>query len=299
MTVEKDIGRILVILIFILALIFFLNKHNNPNLPNNPIPQPISPIPDKPNPKPPEPQPIIVPGSQVKWFYFPPQRNDFTIKIPFLKDIVTHLPSSFGNKYYFKDEDTYGHECTHGIHAHLRNTFCKGKEVAFYVGENKAVIINQPKLTLGQIAQIIPPNLRGSRYSLYFVSQLRDWNNTPLYVFDEWVAYTNGATVALESPSKNHTDTMIAPMEFAIYSIFTCIAIDKYDSSYLQENTQYKEFVAHELQRAIGIYRKGIVLPQYKWDSQLPSIVQQNQDCINIINKMYGQNLTLNKLFND
>jgi hypothetical protein len=91
---------------------------------------------------------------------------------------------------------------------------------------------------------------------------------------------------------------MVGALEFSIYAILTCVAIDKYDPSFLQ-NKQYKEFVASELKRSIDIYRKGIILPQYIWDTPLEKNVRQDQSCINILNKMYGNDLTMRKLFDD
>jgi hypothetical protein len=298
---NKIVYFILLIAIMIVSL--FIIKNNTP-IPQ-PQPQPI-PIPI-PEPKPPTP----IPGSQVDWFNFPIQQNK-KANTPFLTDIVSHLPTKFGNQYFDNDPVTWGHETTHGIHSHLRNVFGKGN-VAFYVGNNKAAFMSQPKMKLKQISDIIPNNLRGSRYNTYFVNQLSGWNGVPLYVFDEWVAYTNGAAIGLETPgrvnltpkhrelhtvSDNRSDVMVGALEFSIYAILTCVAIDKYDPSFLQ-NKQYKEFVASELKRSIDIYRKGIILPQYIWDTPLEKNVRQDQSCINILNKMYGNDLTMRKLFDD
>jgi hypothetical protein len=51
------------------------------------------------------------------------------------------------------------------------------------------------------VAQKVPQGFRGGVcgvYDLYMVSQAKDWGDSPLYICDEWTAYTNGATVALE-----------------------------------------------------------------------------------------------------
>jgi hypothetical protein len=169
-------------------------------------------------------------------------------------------------------------------------------------------------MKLRQISATIPTNLKGSRYQTYFVSQLSGWDDFPLYVFDEWVAYNNGAAVGLETPAgkvdftqqhrelhtvaENRSDVMVGALEFSVYAMLTCVTIDKYDPSFL-ENKQYKEFVAFELRRSIDIYRKGIKLPQYVWDTPLEKNVRQNAECIAILNKMYGDELTMRKLFDD
>ena len=241
---------------------------------------------------------LITPGMNVKWIFFPKQR-DQDGHTPFLTDIVTHLPTYLGNQYFESDRVTWGHETTHGINSHIRNKIAQPGEVGFYCGYNQVAVVSQPKMTLSQIAGMIPQNLRGSRYQLYFVSQAGDWNDTPLYCFDEWVAYTNGAAVGLETPSDNSggsSDFMIGALEFAIYAICTCMAIDKYDPAFLN-NKQFKEYVAHELKRSINIYRVGIVMPQYKWDRTLETNVRANADCAAILNKMYGNMLTMDTLF--
>lgn len=294
-----------IILAGIILLAGFLSFKSSPPIEPEPQPQPWPiPIPQPvPFPIPiPIPQPVPQPKlPQVNWTLFSSQRQDsHNPQTAFLKDIANHLNPRFANQYYFKDPDTWAHETTHGIHSDLRMQFCKGNDVAFYIGGDKAVIISQPKLKLKQIGELIPRNLRGSRYQTYFVSQLGGWNDVPLYVFDEWVAYTNGATVGLETPAgKDHTDAMLGPLEFSIYAMITCIAIDKYDPEYLNTNLQYKAFVAHELKRSIGIYRKGIVMPQYTWDTQLPANVQQNQECIRILRKMFGDEITMDSLFKE
>jgi hypothetical protein len=200
-------------------------------------------------------------GTRVHWINFPAQQNRQTGSL-FLTDIVSHLPIQYGNQYYSADRVTWGHETTHGIHSHLRNNFhppANGSKrgVAFYVGDNKAALLSQPKLSLTQIAVVIPSNLRGNRYELYFIQQANDWNDYPLYVFDEWVAYTNGAVVGVETPERTdeeqvilgNSDVMIGALEFSIYAMATAIAIDKYDPGYLQNNEQFREFLAHELKR--------------------------------------------------
>jgi hypothetical protein len=246
----------------------------------------------------------------VQWIKLPKQQNK-NANTPFLTDIVSHLPTSFGNQYFSSDRVTWGHETTHGINSHIRNTIGgpingpNGRIAGFYVGDDKACVMSQPKLKLSQIAGVIPQNLRGNRYQLYFVSQRRDWEDMPLYPFDEWVAYTNGAAVGIEIGSRtadeqvtlNNSDVMVGALEFSVYAMCVCIAIDKYDPDYLRTNEQFKEFVAHELKRSIAIYKKGIVMPEYRWDTPLEKNVRANAECVAILRKMYGDRLTMETLF--
>ena len=287
-----------------ISVLIGINRANKPIIPapiQIPVPTPSpSPVPAPPiiPPKPvPPPQPKPLPGSMVQWMKLNKQQNHNT-KSPFLNDIVNHLPP-FGNQYYDSDLPTWGHEGTHGVNAYVRNKFGKVGQVGFYVGNDQAIILNQPKLTLKQIADTIPNDLRGSRYQLYFVNQLSSWNEWPLYCFDEWVAYTNGAAVGIEITDRQHSDLMVGAVEFSIYALCACVAIDKYDPDYLKTNTQFKEFVAHELQRSIKVYQKGILFPQYQWDTPLVRNVMNNQAIRNVLQKMYGDSLTLEKLFGE
>lgn len=282
--------------------------------PPTPVPEPLPPIPvPTPIPEPlppipvpvPTPVPMPVPGDNVKWMNFPLQRNDSNNSWkPFLTDVHNHLPKECGNQYYGGNLITHCHETTHGINNYISNNFkpdvnlSNTRGYGFYVGNNQAVILSQPKLTISQIAPLIPSNLRGSRYQLYLINQQRDWNNDSFYLFDELVAYTNGAVTGLEvADSFSATnDYMIGPIEFAVYVLFLTIAIKKYDPNYLTTNTQFKEFLAHELKRALKTYKTGIVIPVYQWDTNLENTMKNNQDIKDILNLLYGNSLTLDIL---
>ena len=225
-------------------------------------------------------------GDRVKWTEFAAERVR-NGKTPLHTDILSHLPAKYGNQYDVGDTLTSGHETTHGINAHLRNTLCQRGEVAFYVGGSKAALMPQPKITLAQIGAEVPANLRGSRYQLYFVQQQRDWNDTPLYCFDEWVAYTNEGGIALElKEQREHTDAAIGQMEFAVYACCALLAIEKHDPAYLR-NEQFREYVAHELIRATTQWRAGQALPSFKWDSPLPAAARADAKLAAVLRGIY------------
>jgi len=262
----------------------------NPNPP--PIPKPIPQPEPPPKPIPPPPKP----GDNVKWLNFPAQRSNQGNHTPFLEDILTHLPYSMGNQYFANDSITWGHETTHGINSHIRNTFGKGKQNGFYVGGNKAIVLNEPNVTLSQVASMIPYNLRGSRYNLYFIQQQRDWNNSPLYVFDEFVAYVNGSVIGLERHNKWSSDDMVACLEFSNYAICLARTIERYDPTYFEREPQFKEFLAYMLRVALSTYQKGIILPEFQWDRTLEQQMRNSQEIKEILRNLYGSNLGLNDL---
>lgn len=298
-----------------------------------PVPEPIptpTPVPE------PEPEPQPIPGTDVEWINFPASRNDSNSSWKsFLTDIHNHLPKQYGNQYYGGDLITHCHETTHGINNHISNTY---GYYGYYVGNDKACIVKQPKIKISQVASLIPNNLRGSRYQLYLISQQKDWNSYPLYLFDEWVAYTNGAITGLQvvdsfesgqnlhmvmtARSMNYNfnlisdriypsytcclnvtagsnDYMIGPIEFAIYALYVVIAIRKYVPEFLIGNRQFREFFAHELKRSLKTYKTGITIPVFAWDTALEQNMRTNSEIKEILNILYGDQLTLDMLLEE
>ncbi len=214
------------------------------------------------------------PGSQVQWFDFQPLKN---LSDPtwgtVLTDIENHLPPSMGTQYRFSDKNTWAHETTHGIHSHLNNTQNPPGDRGYYClypGGNKAVKIKQPNIKIADVANLVPNSLRKSRYQLYLVQQRRDWNNEPIYLWDEWVAYCNGADCGIElinkgmyKPGKN--DSGWSVLEFSVYATYVAIAQKKLDPSY--DNKQLLEFLAWNLERSMRLYTEGQKLPDYNWDN--------------------------------
>lgn len=169
-----------------------------------------------------------------------------------LSDIESHMPA--GHIYRDSDRITWGHETTHGINSRLRTSHRQaGRINGFYVLENKAVIIKEPNTTISAAARLVPSSLRGSVYNLYMVSQARSWNETPLYVFDEWVAYGNGSAVRADLNIQKRQESVQYMLEFNNYSIAVAMAART-------DDIQFKHFVMWNLERTMKIYEanKGI-----------------------------------------
>jgi hypothetical protein len=86
--------------------------------------------------------------------------------------VARHLPGQYGDRYYSDDPITHAHETTHGINSHLTNQH-RGSagDYGFYVGGGRAVVLAGPRVTLSQVAALIPESLHGSRYQLYCIEQ--------------------------------------------------------------------------------------------------------------------------------
>ncbi len=134
------------------------------------------------------------------------------------------------------------------------------------------MVFPEPKFRKSQIASFIPEILRGFRYPTYVTGQT-EWDDSPLYLFDEWSAYVNGGATGVEMVEKNlykngWTDGVSGCLEFSIYAAALCLALEKYDSEYAAANPDFLVFVKWQLKRSKAIYDKGSVMSQFKWEKQ-------------------------------
>jgi hypothetical protein len=225
----------------------------------------------------PDAPPAFDPTDGVDWYTWPEQQPSFgqMANGPDLNDIGKHLPASYGDQYWFDgDGMTSGHETSHGIHAHLRNyeNHTGTRANAFYVLGNRAAFVTEPAIRKSDIKARIPMSLRGPRYQLYLVGQTA-WDDTPLYVFDEWNAYINGAEVAIDQVQRGlytggWTDAVMGPLEFSAYAIATAKTIAELDPQYFASNLQFKRFTAWNIKRAMALYEQGRVMSQFEWADQ-------------------------------
>jgi len=245
-------------------------------------------------PPPPDaaPPPQDEPGSNVDWLAYPEQQSISdgswgTV----LTDIARHLPSEYGNIYWDSDKVTHGHETSHGIHAHLRNNFNNtGQQAnAFYALGNKAAIVVEPDIWKHDVAQYVPSSLRGPRFDLYITGSSA-WDDTPLYVWDEWVAYTNGGEVGVNLVnsgmwSYGWRDAVMGQLEFTVYALALGMAVRDLDPTYFENNTQFKEFMAYNMKRAMDIFRQGRAMSDFAWSTQddYYDALRENADAADLV----------------
>lgn len=256
--------------ILCVVLFVFSNSLKSPPKHSIPTPPSITP-PDIVPPIGPLPQPKIKPGSQVEWFEFKPLKNLTDASWgELLTDIENHVPKEYGTQYRSSDKDTWAHESTHGIHAYLNNNFGNPNYYCFYPGNNKAAKVKHPKFTIKDVANALPVSLRESRYNLYLVQQTSQFNSRPLYLWDEWISYANGAATGIElvnkgtyKPAKNNI--CLGVLEFNVYATYVAIVQKKLDPQY--DNKQLLEVLAWNLERGMKIYTEGQKLSVYNWDN--------------------------------
>lgn len=174
-------------------------------------------------------------------------------------DLLSYLPNSYD--YRDKDLVTWGHEATHGVNAQLRlkaNPPGPQTKGCFYVLRGRAVTITEPNttLSLGLIKYAVPIKLRDrTTWEHYFSPQvMQHWDNRPLYLFDEWVAYANGAEVRLEHKLTARADTVTKTLHFSVY----CICLSWVLSVQEQPiDPQLSNFLLWHLNRSLYLYQKS------------------------------------------
>jgi hypothetical protein len=206
-------------------------------------------------------------GDAVEWIDFPAQKelNDPAWG-PFLTDVENHLPIGYGSTYRDSDYVTWCHETTHGINSHIRNRFGGAGRNGFYVGSDRAAVVDEPRLTIGQVAEAIPLSLRGNRFESYLVSQRSSWDLQPLYLWDEWVAYTNGAQTAVDqAPSRRNErrDWLMGMLEFNVYSLYVAKLAQENGS----DSKQLIEFFAWNWRRSMKLWESGMRHETLNWDN--------------------------------
>lgn len=239
------------------------------------------------------------PSSDLKFLTFGPQQNKTAPGVA-LTDIVSHLPASYGNTYYDSNLVTWGHETSHGISAHLRNNFnTTGRNAnAFYVMGDQAVVVAEPKILKRQVGPYVPATLRGSRYSLYIEGQAA-WDGQPLYILDEFNAYTNGAAVAVDLQKNDlwtygKQDVLSGMVEFVSYSLALGRAVEAKDSEYFQTYPQFAAFLGYAIERAMTTYRAGSHIPDFQFTKQDELLLtlqtgDEGNDLRSFAANLYGQ----------
>jgi hypothetical protein len=215
-----------------------------PPVPTLPVQPPTNPTP----PQPPSRPPVVV--DIINWPAVRQVSPDGIGSV--LADIDSHMPA--GHQYRAANKITWAHETTHGINANIRNKhFQSGRKVnAFYVLQNRAIVVEEPKTTIAAVANNVPQSWKGTCYQLYLVQQRSGWNNEPLYLCDEWVAYTNGAACRKDLNMEDGASEMEFTCEFTGYVLSLTYTIKQNCPNY--DDKQFKAFVMWSVERTMQIY---------------------------------------------
>jgi hypothetical protein len=213
----------------------------------------------------------------------------------FLADVESRLPRDLGTRYRDRSHVTWCHETTHGVHAALRTTY---RRPAFYPGGGKCALVDPPAVTLSEVAAAVPPQLRGTRYQTYLISQRRDWDRDPLYVWDEWVAYDNGTTTGIELGGRSQpgsSDDAVACIELSGYALAVAAAARHKG---VPVSDQFREFLAWELRRSLRLYGQAMAIPAFSWPDRRLERSWRGGDSFVVeeLRALYGDALTVRDL---
>jgi hypothetical protein len=254
-----------------ILLVYIATKDDNKDLrrivvqrPEKPS-EPIVPREDPKTEPEPEPKEVVPEFTEVPTFRNYPGGSVYA-------DVLSHSKDSpFGNGH---GRATNVHETAHGIHSYLRMQHSRGgtKINGFYVLDGRAVIIEEPNMRKSRVAEFVPQNLRSYRYPTYITGQ-RAWDDTPLYIYDEWSAYVLGGMTNVDDVKNGvykggWTDGVSGCIGFSIYAVATCMAIEKYDPNYWENNRQFRNFTIWQLKRARDTFMEGHVMEQFKQEKQ-------------------------------
>lgn len=259
---DRKIKLLVVAIILMLGIGYALKlkTHNPEEIQDSPPTEPISP------PVPPENPPVTPPeikSVEPQFDSWPKVRNvQNTALGKILQDIDSHMPA--GHQYSAGNKVTWAHETTHGINSNIRNSHQDASRVnGFYCLEDRACIIYEPKTTIRVIASKVPQALRGPSFQLYLVSQTKDWNDRPLYLFDEWIAYTNGSETGRELNHQGWYYELLQAHNFNVYCMYLAMTVKKSDPNY--DDKQMKAFMMWNIERtfrlAAPFEKRAVMLP--------------------------------------
>jgi hypothetical protein len=167
-----------------------------------------------------------------------------------LGDIESHLPN--GHHYGDSNKITWAHESSHGINARLRNDVATMEGYnGFYVLQDRSIILKEPEISIRDIAAVIPEVLRGPSFDLYLIEQATIWNDRPLYLVDEWVAYTNGSEAGRELNIRGLYYELLQAYNFNVYCMYLAMVVQRDCSDY--RDAELKQFIMWNTERVFKL----------------------------------------------
>lgn len=190
---------------------------------------------------------------------------------PYLVDTLAHTRQPA----MFDTQDTTCHESTHVNCSEISNKYFRagrnGRNAisGFYVGADRAVLIEEPPCLFSDVRQTMPSALKVSRYKSYIERSWGGKPSNPLYVFDEWVAYVAGARVGVELAEAGQwrsggQDCVRGALEFTVMSFALAKAVATRDAAYWKKADQMRNFLAWFAGEAMAVHRKGMRFGPFK-----------------------------------
>lgn len=189
------------------------------------------------------------------------------------KDVLEHSSQKpFGDE---SGRNINVHETAHGIHSDVRNQYEKQFKTslnAFYCLDGNIILLKEPNITIRHIKKYVPQKLQSYRWELYFVQQLKDWDDKPTYILEEWVAYILGSKCAVEDHQKNinthRSDAISGCLDFSIYAVALAMAVKEHDSEYWKNYPDFKEMIRYNLIQAEKTLGAGLDITAFNSEKQ-------------------------------
>lgn len=144
---------------------------------------------------------------------------------------------------------TPAHEETHGANSVIRNRHGGDDRCnAMYIGNNLAIVINEPAVPLVVVARYVPGSMRGISFQVCFGWALPYWGNNTLFVFDDWSCYVNGTWGGVER-GRVERASALQMVEFTVYAFAAMAAIAANKPDY--DLTQMRAAVAWMCERRV------------------------------------------------
>ena len=190
---------------------------------------------------------------------------------------LTCYSKPFGDKH---GRSTNVHETVHGINNALSNSR-KGYR-AFYCGHSRCLWVKEPNISMKDIIPHIPDILKEYRYTLYFVSQLKYWENVGLYPIDEWSAYIAGAECAVDDYKElgidAKSDSVSGCLEFSVYCAALAKAVKENDTAYWENYPQFKHTIKFFLVKSEKVFFDGKdIFPSERQTKLLKNLQNEEQ----------------------
>lgn len=188
--------------------------------------------------------------------------------------VMSCFAKPFGNKH---GRTTNVHETVHGINNALSNS--KRGYRGFYCGMSRGLWLKEPDVTMIDIVPNIPDILKEYRYTLYFVSQLKYWQDVALYPVDEWSAYICGAECAVDDYTsnmlndKNKSDSVSGALEFSVYCTALAKTVKEKDREYWENYPKFKNTIKFFLVRSEKVFFEGrFIFPSERQENLLNNL---------------------------
>jgi hypothetical protein len=171
---------------------------------------------------------LSLPANEPEFSYLAPTWQENAELPPSLRCIEARLARDHDLR--AEDLITWAHEGTHYLDARHSQSPVR----AFYCLRGRIARFRNPRVSLTQIARATPVLLRGNIYNTYLAAQdrLRAWDDDPLYVVHEWVAYTNGSQVRKELAWEKRGETLAHMAEMGVYVSVLVNLIETQDPAY-------------------------------------------------------------------